>query len=729
MQYLFYISIIFVSFSFAHLIYTYFYHDSKLIPIKWGNISEWIIGEYPSLNPLLADNGNNAYLIHLLYRSLLQYDTTTSKISADLMSCDISNLLRVECYLENNIKWSDGAAITAEDIMATYKILQNSNINPVMSSLLANTEINQTDASIIFTNPSKDINFLNIFFQPILPIWVINKLSESELKGKFSADTSVYSGKFKLGSIHSDTSIGVTKFFLEKNDQYNGKEIFIQQLIIRLFPTSTELLRNKESVHIVNDRNNVLANSIPRLKSYPYTLNQYVWVFLNKETISDTSMRAFILNNIKRENLITILGKDNFKEIYNPYLTEASIDTTPSNKNIDDIIRALWYKRKSEVLEEFIVSEKKRQNYSWEVVLATIEQEEKIYTLEDFQAKSKTLFAPSYIEKYNYITNPAITLKWNVAEDVTAVYINDYKLTGYTPGSKQFAYTLQNVLKTWVNVYNIYFEIENEKQLQEEVTFIYNSDKAELEKTLAELIKKLWDEKDIEIAKIAQANRASAKPFELDPEKRAQIEALDDESFYNETLEKFGFTLFYTDTSDYITDTASYIQTSLEEKWIHITLEPITLAGLPQLLKEKDQYDIILAGINTGYFDFNIFPYFHSSQAEQGYNFSGTKKLSIDILLEELKSSLLGTKKITQLQEKVLAGLKEEQVVKTLYTPVLNNLVDKNINNYKAIEHIPNNHLRIDAIWEIYINEKKIIDFGKKSFGGFFSFLIDILNG
>jgi hypothetical protein len=49
----------------------------------------------------------------------------------------------------------------------------------------------------------------------------------------------------------------------------------------------------------------------------------------------------------------------------------------------------------------------------------------------------------------------------------------------------------------------------------------------------------------------------------------------------------------------------------------------------------------MLAGINTGYFDFNIFPYFHSSQAQLGYNFANVKKLSIDILLEELKSSLL----------------------------------------------------------------------------------------
>jgi ABC-type transport system substrate-binding protein len=119
--------------------------------------------------------------MNLLYRSILSYDVKTGKIDDDLASCDTSNLLRVECYIENGVKWSDGSPITSDDIVATYQLLQNSNINTVMSSLLANTEITQNDASIVFINPTKDINFLNIFFQPILPEDVLQNLSEAEL--------------------------------------------------------------------------------------------------------------------------------------------------------------------------------------------------------------------------------------------------------------------------------------------------------------------------------------------------------------------------------------------------------------------------------------------------------------------------------------------------------------------------------------------------------------------
>lgn len=689
--------------------------------------------------------------MNLLYRSILSYDVKTGKIDDDLASCDTSNLLRVECYIENGVKWSDGSPITPDDIVATYQLLQNSNINTVMSSLLANTEITQNDASIVFINPTKDINFLNIFFQPILPEDVLQNLSEAELSWRFQANTTLYSGKFQLSSVHIDTSLGVTKFFLQKNPHYNAWEIFIDQLIVKLFPTLQELLKNKESVQIINDPNNIIWDSIPRLEDHPYTLNQYVWVFLNKDTIADTNMRSFLLNNINRENLISILWDTSFTPIVNPYLNDIDIDVQADNKNIASIISNLWYKRKSDILAEFIKNEKIRLNYSQEANIDTItpftapliaeEQPQDAptsnitYTLWDFQEPSKTIFEPSYVEKYNYITQTDILLQWNTLENVQAVYINDYKLQKFSPWDTQFGYRLNAFIEQWVNTYDIYFEIDGEKQLQEQITFIYHPQKQTLNTLVDELVAKLWKEKEALESQQEETNtQAPVEPvtnnnntFLPDPEKLAIIDALDDENFYNDVWEVFAYTLYYTDTSDYLEQTAQYIKTSLEEKWVRINIEAIGLNELPQLLKQKDSYDMILAGIHTGYFDFNIFPYFHSSQANIGYNFSGLKKLSVDILLEELKSSVLDSKKRDELTTKVLEYLQEEQVLKTLYTPLGVNLVDKNINNYKPLTHMPTPGVRIHAISQIYVNEKKIIDFKEKNIAGFVRYLIDIL--
>jgi hypothetical protein len=47
--------------------------------------------------------------------------------------------------------------------------------------------------------------------------------------------------------------------------------------------------------------------------------------------------------------------------------------------------------------------------------------------------------------------------------------------------------------------------------------------------------------------------------------------------------------------------------------------------------------------------------------------------------LEELKSNFLNKDKAIQLEKKVIKILQENNLSKTIYTPILSNLVDKNI--------------------------------------------------
>jgi hypothetical protein len=63
-----------------------------------------------------------------------------------------------------------------KDVVSTYNILKTTNVNPVVKSLLADTTIEEKANSIVFRNTKRNINFLNVFFQPILNEEVINNL-------------------------------------------------------------------------------------------------------------------------------------------------------------------------------------------------------------------------------------------------------------------------------------------------------------------------------------------------------------------------------------------------------------------------------------------------------------------------------------------------------------------------------------------------------------------------
>ena len=159
--------------------------------------------------------------------------------------------------------------------------------------------------------------------------------------------------------------------------------------------------------------------------------------------------------------------------------------------------------------------------------------------------------------------------------------------------------------------------------------------------------------------------------------------------------------LFYISWEKVLEDSANFIKNSLLEIWISVEIKPISINELWKTIINKNSYDMILAWINLWYFDYNIFPYFHSSQAKSGYNFSNIKKTSLDILLEDLKS--IWDNKETK--EKILEILKNEQIIKTLYTPKLSLLIDKNIKNTIVSEKMIDKSDRKNIFNNIYIKE------------------------
>jgi ABC-type transport system substrate-binding protein len=87
----------------------------------------------------------------------------------------------VECYINEDVFWSDGTAITAKDVLATYKIIQNTSVNPSVKQILDNTTISSQDNAIVFENETRDVNFMNALFQPIVSEKILTSLGEKEL--------------------------------------------------------------------------------------------------------------------------------------------------------------------------------------------------------------------------------------------------------------------------------------------------------------------------------------------------------------------------------------------------------------------------------------------------------------------------------------------------------------------------------------------------------------------
>ncbi|MFA5917074.1 MAG: ABC transporter substrate-binding protein [Candidatus Gracilibacteria bacterium] len=733
-KYLFLISLFTLLITFSHIVYEYVFFDAKSIPIKGGTISEGIVGEVSHLNPLISTTDYNKYIIGILYRSLLKYDVTEKKIVGDLANCDISNLAYIECFLETNINWSNGKPITVKDVVSTYNILKTTNVNPVVKSLLADTAIEEKTNSIVFRNAKRNINFLNVFFQPILNEEVINNLGVDDLSKPFSPNKdSLYSGKYKVALIKEDKNLGIVELSLEKNENYFQNDVYIDKLIFKFFKDNNSIIKNKDVINIFNDSENILGRSVPRLQSNYYTLPKYTAIFINSDKIVSKSLRNFLLNKIDREKLIKVLGKDLYKEVINPYLIDYNIDKDIENKNIESIMENNGFFKKPELTKLILGTELAKTQTG----TVDIKTEDKSISVKDIEEKENTDL--SYIEsglskKYSFITEDDILLKGSIKKDKpTAVYIDDYKLKGYKEGDDYFYFRLKEetyeTIKEGKNSYKIYFEIKGKKVLKEEFVVFYYKDELKLEKA-----KTSFYESFIKAIKPSEENKQKVeKKVTIDDSVKLKLDSIDDKYFYNKNLEKYTLKLMYIGGERDIAGTSEFIKTTLSEYGIEIQADSIDVTDLGKFISDGNSfndYDMILAGINLGYFDFNIYPYFHSSQAKSGYNFSNVKKLSLDLILEEINSNKIDKETLQKKQEQALNIIKEEQIVKTLYTPLLNLLVDKNIHNKVDFNSIGTGQVdRIGYLSQIYINEKREVNYKDKGLLDFFKFLYKIITG
>lgn len=722
-KYVLYISAIFFVTIGAHLIYHYAYDGANSEAIEWGTVSEAIIGSFPNFNPLVPSNDHNAYINGLLYRSLLEYSTQSGKFESDIASCDTENLLFISCNIDSNALWSDGMNITGEDIRATLDIIRETKVNPIIASLLENATIEVSQDTITFTNSTKDINFLQVLLQPILPAKVVERLDSDNIDGKFSEINGVYSGRFTLASISQDETVGVTKITLGKNENYFWNDMYIQFLILNLFRDESHFLKNKNSFNIFNDKDSIIAGSIPRLEDNKYTLSQFVGSFFNTQTL-DQDLRKYISESFKREEILSAIGENNVQIALNPFLSEINIDTTSADFDIESYLKNKWYYSKKSLLKNIIDQEKQQEDIiSNEATLevASLNIPKKV------QSDLQYVISPTQ-KKYNFVSEDNILITWKVDDNVEAVYINDYKLTWFENWDDVFYYRLLESFDSiveWENTYQIYFQIAGEKKSIEEFVYIYYTD----EEKLAEIQTSYFSAENVESfpKEVSQENSSTQKNQNIIDTSLSswEIQALSDTLYYNTSWEAFSLKLIYTQADAAMEIAVQKIKDFLEEKWISVVLEVVDLGDITvQLRNESLEYDIMVLGINLWYFESNVFPYFHSSQAENGYNFSNFKKLSVDILLEELKSNNLEEIKRVQLEEKMLEIIKDEAIVKVLYTPKISLLADKNIKNYIFPEKLPDVRHRYYPLLESYLSEKRMIDWNEKSVIWFFTFII-----
>lgn len=296
--------------------FTTYIHFTKAAPDYGNKFTEGTVNEPRHVNPLLSQaNDTDRDLVTLIYSGLLEYNGD-GKIVPDLaQSYEISSDgLNYTVYLKEDAYWHDGKRVTADDVIFTIQIAQNSDYGSPQRINWQGVQLEKVNNfAVMFKLQARYAQFLNNLTARILPkhIWQDVKpinfaLSEFNLKP-------VGSGPYKFDRLKKNKDGRIQSYRLSANKNFYAGRPFIEGIEIKFYSSEDEMIEayNKseiESLSFISPDNIKKVKFKQRLTLRELKLPRYFAVFFNQNksaALSDKNVRLAISHATDREALLT----------------------------------------------------------------------------------------------------------------------------------------------------------------------------------------------------------------------------------------------------------------------------------------------------------------------------------------------------------------------------------------------------------------------------------------
>ena len=255
--------------------------------VNGGTYTEATIGEVNSMNPLFAATNSEKVLSRLMFATLtkIDYSGHVGMGLAQSLTPDENGKVWT-MKLREGLKWSDGEALTNEDVLFTVGLIQNSAVNTVYGSNLAGVKVSENEAGeIVFTLPSAYADFASALEIPIVPK---HELDDAEPKALVEDDFSnapVTSGAFMFNALQpAGTSTGTVVYLSANANHYLG-EPMLNSFAVHTYDNSEAVVvaMNKSAVTATAELSGAEAEAV---KSAVYnrrdsSIDSGVYAFFN----------------------------------------------------------------------------------------------------------------------------------------------------------------------------------------------------------------------------------------------------------------------------------------------------------------------------------------------------------------------------------------------------------------------------------------------------------------
>lgn len=214
------------------------------VPIQGGTLTEGVAGNPRFINPILAISEADKNLSSLIYSGLVRL-TPEDKAENDLAeNVNISeNRLTYTATIKKNVKFHDGAPVTADDVIFTIgKIVDPSIKSPKRGNWDAVTVERVDERTIAFRLKKPYAPFIYNLTTGILPKHIWKNVSDDEFSFSQFNTLPVGSGPYQVARVERNSG-GIPDYYkLTPFKDASGREAYIKNLIFRFYPSEAALI-------------------------------------------------------------------------------------------------------------------------------------------------------------------------------------------------------------------------------------------------------------------------------------------------------------------------------------------------------------------------------------------------------------------------------------------------------------------------------------------------------
>lgn len=286
------------------------YHTDAFV--SGGDYTEAVLGEVKSMNPLYASNSAEKTLSRLLFANLVSPDNS-GHIKGELAkTVKMDNTGKIwTVTLRDNLQWSDGEPIVADDIIYTVDLIRDKTAKTTISADFSHVTTKKIDDKTVeFTLPSTYVDFMDTLEFPLLPKHILGEVSPALVYESDFSKHPVVSGPFVLNAMQAATATQLNTFtiYLNRNTKYFMTNTKLDTFTLKTYKNRDDIITalNASDVTATAELGLDSAGSLrDNISSRESLLNGGVFAFINtkSDNLENKSLRQAIAMGV---NLATV---------------------------------------------------------------------------------------------------------------------------------------------------------------------------------------------------------------------------------------------------------------------------------------------------------------------------------------------------------------------------------------------------------------------------------------